>query len=563
MSYRRRQSPSPSPACPIVVRDGGGGEAFIAPATFTDRFSAYLAALRDAGARYAPELRGSLLPIASVPDLVRGLVGPGFDPRLSARVARRLRELAGDVSPRPVAAPPPPLPAEDPGPDLGPLTETLFPFQRQAVRWLRSTPRRLLSLPMGAGKTIAALAALPAEPRVLVVCPASVKAVWRDEAARWRPDLSPVVLSGRGSFRWPEPGELVILNPELLPDPTARPGAPERVSVVADECHLFKNPSAKRSGRFRALVGEALAAGGTAWGLTGTPIMSRLDDLAGVLEALHLAGDVWEDDDHRAELFDEHPAFVNARGRLIEDGTTSGDPDPELSVRLQRVMLRRSRAEILGHLPPKRRQTVPVEIPTAAIRAADELLAAFEAAGVDLEDVADVLADADRTGIPRELVSAARNALALAKADAALRLVREYEDAEEPLLVFSAHRGPVEALGRRAGWGLIVGDIPQPKRAQLVRDFQEGRLRGLAATIQAAGVGLTLTRAAHVLFVDRSWTPAENDQAEDRAYRIGQTRGVLVLDLVADHPLDTKVHEILTRKRRLIAATVDAAARIR
>jgi SNF2 family DNA or RNA helicase len=89
-----------------------------------------------------------------------------------------------------------------------------------------------------------------------------------------------------------------------------------------------------------------------------------------------------------------------------------------------------------------------------------------------------------------------------------------------------------------------------------VDDFQAGRLAGVALSITAGGLGLTLTRAASVLFVDKSYTPAENAQAEDRVCRYGQKRAVMIDSLVADHPLDRRIDEILTRKALVIGQVV-------
>jgi len=90
----------------------------------------------------------------------------------------------------------------------------------------------------------------------------------------------------------------------------------------------------------------------------------------------------------------------------------------------------------------------------------------------------------------------------------------------------------------------------------LVDLFQTGLLSGLALTIQAGGLGITLTRASHALFVDLAYTPSENSQAEDRLVRIGQkAAGVMVTRMVADHPVDRRVLEILSRKQLMIDAT--------
>jgi hypothetical protein len=141
-----------------------------------------------------------------------------------------------------------------------------------------------------------------------------------------------------------------------------------------------------------------------------------------------------------------------------------------------------------------------------------------------------------------------------------LEMIEQYEEGEEPLLVFSAHRAPIDVLKGRPGWRVITGDVSPEQRTEIENEFQAGRLKGIGATIQAGGVAITLTRGSHQIWVDRLWTPALNAQAEDRQIRIGQTRGVLIIHLVAEHALDRKVDGMLASKQRLISETVDRVA---
>ena len=127
-------------------------------------------------------------------------------------------------------------------------------------------------------------AAAPAGAPILVVCPAVAKPVWAREAARWRPDLRVVALSGRGSFRWPTPGEIVVVNYDLLP-PALPAAAPANCVVIADEAHALKSSKAQRTERFRALAESARAAGGRSWLLTATPILNRPPELYALLRA--------------------------------------------------------------------------------------------------------------------------------------------------------------------------------------------------------------------------------------------------------------------------------------
>jgi hypothetical protein len=140
-----------------------------------------------------------------------------------------------------------------------------------------------------------------------------------------------------------------------------------------------------------------------------------------------------------------------------------------------------------------------------------------------------------------------------------LEQIEAFEEADEPLVVFSDHVAPVKEAGSREGWATILGGDNPEKRAEVVKAFQAGELKGLAVSIRAGGEGITLTRAHHGLFVDYHWTPAKVAQAEDRLVRIGsEAQKVQFTLLIADHEMDARVSEIVRAKSALFAATIQA-----
>ena len=425
----------------------------------------------------------------------------------------------------------------------------LFPFQREGVRWLAKRTGALLADEMGLGKTVQTLVALPEGAPVIVVCPAVAKGVWAREAATWRPDLKVTVLSGRGSFRWPEPGELIAINYDILPSESERLAAgpcPAGCALIADEAHALKSHKAKRTLGFRALGEACRAVGGTTWVLTATPLLNRPPELWGILSAAGL----------EREVFGTWNAFVASFGGVKDPrwgGMRWGQADEEVPGRLARASIRRLRADVLPQLPAKRWTELEVEVKGNVLRACEAVCKKLAKAGVDLGKVEVAVL---RDKLQFQDFAEVRAALATAKIPAMLEVIEEHEAQGEPLVVFSAHRAPVDHLAGREGWALITGDTPDDERTEIQNRFQAGELRGVAATIQAGGVAITLTRAASVLFVDRHWTPALNAQAEDRCCRIGQTRGVLVTTLVAPHALDRRLARILTTKTALAAGAL-------
>lgn len=561
--------PVTAPAAPagptrIVVTRQPGGEIRFAPSAFLggELFSGYREAV--AGLRYCADdksQRSSDLALVGRALARLQAVGLVLDvaPDVAAAVQAQAAQGAVEVAS-----------ADDRACTVDSVLKerglALFPFQRIGVSWLAPRSGALLTDSPGLGKTIQALTAVPKGAAVLVVCPAVAKGVWVRECHKWRPDLTPVLLSGKASFRWPAKGEMVVTNFAILPaligedkaavlPPELAASVPSGMSLITDEVHAFKGGKTQQTKRFRAISRLVRANAGRVWGLTGTPLLNRPTELWSVCAAVGV----------EKEAFGGWKQFVRVAGG--HEGRYGIEWEPEdmdsatLAQQLQRVMLRREKTDVLKDLPPKLYSELTVEIPSKVSKLCDAALAAAEARGQTV-DAAYELANRTRGNLPGfEAMSKARAALATAKLEAALELVEQYEEAGQPLLVFSAHRAPIDAIATRPGWAAITGETPSAERTHIEDAFQAGRLKGIAATIKAAGVAITLTRASHEIFIDLAWTPGDNLQAEDRAHRIGTTNPVTITILTADHALDQRVNDLLSRKRAFLAGSVDAAKR--
>jgi hypothetical protein len=463
-------------------------------------------------------------------------------------------------------------------------------YQIEGVRFLTARRGAILADEMGTGKTAQILWALPETRGAVVVAPAGLLYNWRAEARRWRPDLR-VTIATRETFQWPCAGALVLLSPEATPLSWASPTADEeaaaaQTSLVLDEAHWSKNRKAARTQRIQ----EIAKAAASVWAVTGTPLLNTPFDLWTLLSTVNGTRDV----------FGGWRGFTAAFGGAQDawGGWTFRAPGPEVAVKLRRIMIRRTKAEVLPHLPAKTRREVEIDPGAAAVEldaAHEESLSALIrrlrglvhdrdarshatarilAAGVPeamaylsqnnihmSEEAAAVLLGAEQVerATAFERISEIRAMLATAKIPVMLEMVESYEAAGTPLVVASAHRAPVDALAMRPGWAVITGDVSPQERQEIVTEFQAGRLYGVALTIAAGGVGLTLTKAADMLFVDRDWTPALNLQAEDRIHRIGQDRPVTYSYLTIDHPIERRIAALLGVKSALAAATLDAA----
>lgn len=532
----------------IAIEPDGQSVAVSLTRFLGDRFRDYLAACSEAGARYVQSRKCNVLPVSGVPALLAALSRAQLPIEVAPELAEALAAEAAEATAL-LSAGRERLDAIRAG--LRPGLR-LYRYQETGVEWLSPRKRALLADSPGLGKTAQALLAAPADHGILVVAPAAVRAAWAQECMTWRPDLRPVTVTTGAQFRWPRKGECVIATYGLMPadaEDLGLPGHP--VCAIVDEAHALKNPKAARTKRWRAIARVVADCGGRTWLLTGTPLLNRPPELWAVLQAASLA----------EEAFGSWAEFVRmfsgSKGRF---GYAWGEATEDAPLRLQRVSLHRRREAVLADLPTKRHRDVPVtDLDTATVALCDEAWAALQAAGVDLAD-AEALAKATTGGVAFELMSRARAALATAKIGAMNEWLDELEEAEEPAVVFSMHLAPVLAAGKRPGWAIISGDVPADERGAIVASFQRGELKGIAGTIGAMGVGVTLTRAAHAILVDRAFTPALNAQAEDRLVRIGQTRGVLITRLIAAHRLDERVAELLSAKQEVIESSVGASA---
>ena len=436
------------------------------------------------------------------------------------------------------------------------LAEGLFPHQIEGVAFLLGRRRAILADDMGLGKTRQSIVSLhhlaPAAPR-LVVCPASVKRNWAREIALVTPDASILVIEGTAPV--PLTAEWVIVNYDILgrhfDDLLHVPWA----ALVFDEAHYLKNHTSARSKLSRQLTTAAAAATPAlaVQLLTGTPLTSRPRDLFVLLQlAAHPLG--------RSFLSFAKRYCAAEKG---EYGWKTGGASnvEELTVQLHGVMLRRSKDDVLA-LPPKLRTWLPVEVPPGtgvrAIKKVFELLAGKDERPAQSRDV-----EFRRRGKLLAFLVEVRQALAAAKAAATIDFVRGAIDQGEKVIVFSCFEIPIQKLAAEFGDTAVVvtGKTPAAMRQPLVDRFQnDADVRVFAANIIAGGTGLNLTAATQVVFNDLDWVPTNHWQAEDRAYRIGQTRTVNVTYFVARNTIDDFVQAVLETKASLINAIVEGSA---
>ena len=437
------------------------------------------------------------------------------------------------------------------------LAEGLFPHQIEGVAFLLGRRRAILADDMGLGKTRQAIVSLrhlaPEGPR-LVVCPASVKRNWAREIALVTPNSAVLVIEGSAPIGFT--AEWVIVNYDILRRHIDNLQHVRWAALVFDEAHYLKNHTSARSKLARQLTLTAAANAPQPLAvqlLTGTPLTSRPRDLFVLLQLVnHPLG--------RSFLAFAKRYCAAEKG---EYGWKTGGASniEELTVQLHGVMLRRSKDDVLA-LPPKLRTWLPVDVPAGtgarAVQKVFELLA-----GQHDRPMASRSLASRKRGKLLAFVVEARQALAMAKTAATLDLVKSAIDQGEKVIVFSCFDDPIQRFTKELGAAAVVitGKTPAAMRQQLVDRFQhDDDIRVFVANIIAGGTGLNLTAATQVVFNDLDWVPTNHWQAEDRAYRIGQTRTVNVTYFVARDTIDDFVQAVLETKAALVSSIVEGEA---
>ncbi|MDX3380786.1 DEAD/DEAH box helicase [Streptomyces niveiscabiei] len=434
------------------------------------------------------------------------------------------------------------------------LKATLRDYQLKGLAWLDlMTSLGLggcLADDMGLGKTVTLIAlhlerARP-EP-TLVVCPASLLGNWQREIGKFAPG-TPVrrfhgpdrTLDGlTGGFVLTTYGTLRSAATALADQPWGM--------VVADEAQHVKNPHSATAKALRTIPAPARVA------LTGTPVENNLSELWALLD--------WT----TPGLLGPLKAFRSRHARAVENGE-----DAEAVERLARLvrpfLLRRRKSDpgIVPELPPKTETDHPVPL-TREQAALYEAVVRESMLAIEMSD------GMARRGLVLKLLGALKQicdhpALYLKQdpgppgRSGKLALLDELLDTvlseDGSALVFTQYVGMARLVtahlaSRAVPVELLHGGTPVPERERMVDRFQDGATPVLVLSLKAAGTGLNLTRAGHVIHVDRWWNPAVEEQATDRAYRIGQTQPVQVHRLITEGTVEDRIAEMLESKRAL------------
>ena len=413
----------------------------------------------------------------------------------------------------------------------------------------------LIADEQGLGKTVQAIAVLEATNAypAVVVAPTSVRLNWQREINNWIPHRSVEVCYG--TTPKPTKSDIAIIGWETLYawvdqlNPTA---------VIYDEAHLAKEGKARRTQSAILLADKTRDNGGYVLALTGTPVLNKVNEL---LTQLRLIGRLDE--------------FGGARG--FKANFSSLESRPILNRQLRaRCFVRRRKADVLTELPAKRYAKVMVEgDPTVMerYRKAEDDIVSFLANIVEQEALKSGLSTAEarrHAGLKALRAQSAQHLVAIttlkqiaveAKQHAIKSWLNDFLPTGKKVVVFGYHRRIVDWIADEYANGLkIQGSMDDADKQANIDRFQNADdQQVISCSLKAAGVGITLTAASDVLFVEQGWTPADQDQASDRCHRIGQQDSVTVYTTICENTIDEAIYDLIERKRLVVNSVTDGS----
>lgn len=454
---------------------------------------------------------------------------------------------------------------------------------------------------------------------VLIICPASLKFNWRSELiGDQRRQEQAAIFSGSGTGQqsimsylelaadppkvnngWlvhdhfqvgiadskyfpstPRPGKgrIAIINFDVLTSKRRNPETKKMEDLlreeiaevnwdllIVDEVHYCKNPEAHRTRAVFDVRSKQIIA------LSGTPFLNKIKELWPIIH--WLKPEVFN---HKSEWMERYAeAGFGNDGYYKADGAANLEELQEILRSV--VMIRRKKMEVLTDLPNKRRQIIEIDDKNIIQNERALLAKNGDALSVFRANFREVMSASDnsehyaeaveqiQSNNPKKIESLAeiakiRHETALAKLPHVIAHLKECVESLGKVVVFAHHRDVIHAIKQAFGAEAVIimgGMSPEDKDKSVYRFQNDDSVKLFIGSITAAGVGLTLTAASHVVFAELDWVPGNMSQAEDRCHRIGQTSAVTVQHLVLKDSLDARIAATLVQKQEIIDRALD------
>ena len=410
----------------------------------------------------------------------------------------------------------------------------LYPFQKAGVEFLESREgRALIGDEMGLGKTVQVLSYCLIHPEikpVIIICPASLKTNWRNECTKWGIKDIPYLVSGRSSNNNYQNEKIIIINYDILKDHVETLITMNPKILICDESHMIRN---KKTNRAKAVVAlskhcDKIVA------LSGTPIINKPAEFYNILNIL------------KPEVFNNFWQFGHRYCDAKHNGfgmdfSGSSNTEELNQILKDTVMIRRTKAEVLPDLPSKRKVIIPLEIDNRK---------EYQKTIDEFEDDGNVLAS----------IEALKQVAVKGKMKQAISWIENFLESDEKLVVFATHHFVIDSIMEKFPNISVKldGRDSQDTRQFSVDEFQNNSdIKLFVGNIKAAGVGITLTAASNVCFLELAWTPGDMAQSSDRCHRIGQKDSVTIYYLIADETIEIDIVDLLDKKKIILDAVID------
>ena len=454
----------------------------------------------------------------------------------------------------------------------GKFLQALYDFQKDGIKFgIERKGRILLADEMGVGKTVQAIGIAlmyKEEWPVLIICPSSLKFVWRDEILKWIPNINDdkiniqIFKSSKDYFKCGV--KIYIMSYDLTVKLEDKITEKNFKFIIADEAHYMKSPDAKRTKCLMPIIKRSKRV----ILITGTPILAKPVELYPLLTML------------RPDLFHNFKEFGNRycdpkRNFFGMDWTGSSNPK-ELNYILRHIMIRRLKKEVMNQLPPKKRQKVEIQTDPKVIKQ-------IQAINLSSEKIIEKINELNNSQINPNLVNYVNpekpednnenllnlfNKVYNLSAEAKISGVKEYIhyliDNKCKFLIFAHHMKMLDGIEEevkklKVDYIRIDGKVKLEKRQEYVYKYQHDETCLVAIlSITACYTGITLTAASTVVFSELHMTPAVMIQAEDRAHRIGQEHECVNIHyLYGPDTIDEVLFRMLNQKQNIFSNTLD------
>lgn len=440
------------------------------------------------------------------------------------------------------------------------LLATLRPYQTDGYQWLMRLAAwgagACLADDMGLGKTVQTIAFLLShaiEGAALVVAPASVVPNWRNELERFSPSLQVKILTEKSdrqaTINQAGAGDVLLATYGLLSPLQDMLSAKQWATICLDEAHNIKNRGTKTSAACMQLSGRNRII------LTGTPVQNHLGELWNLFQFINpgLLGTY--------EQF--HLKYIQPIETL---------QDRERQQQLQAIvapfMLRRTKQAVAKELPDKTEINLEVELTPDEMALYEVIRREAEQRFKESGDKLSVNTLAEITRLRQTACSAELTDPSWiegsSKVNAFMELAGNIVEGGHSVLVFSQFTSFLQIVARalkedHKPFLYLDGSLTIRQREQIVADFQRGKAPIFLISLKAGGVGLNLTAANYVIHLDPWWNPAIEQQATDRAYRIGQQQAVTVYHLISHHTIEEKIIRLHESKRAISDSILEGA----